>query len=196
MTAVDTGAAERTLGAQFEGLTRLPFASQMMKFDFRTYLPEDVLVKVDRMSMAHSIESRVPLLDNRVIDFAARLPADMKIRDGRRKALLKDVASRLLPPEIVHRRKQGFGVPVGVWFRGTLRETFGDVLGSQRARERGYFRRPFIDRVLQEHLSGVRDHTMRLWQLVVLELWHQAYVDAPAFAPEARTALPATVHAS
>ena len=98
LTTVDTGAAERTLGAQFEGLSRLPFASQMMKFDFRTYLPEDVLVKVDRMSMAHSIESRVPLLDNRVIDFAARLPADMKIRDGRRKALLKDVASRLLPP--------------------------------------------------------------------------------------------------
>ena len=77
---VDTGAAERTLGAQFEGLSRLPFASQMMKFDFQTYLPEDVLVKVDRMSMAHSIESRVPLLDNRVIDFAARLPADMRSR--------------------------------------------------------------------------------------------------------------------
>jgi asparagine synthase (glutamine-hydrolysing) len=195
LSSIHTDAAERALGAQFEGLSRLPFASQMMKFDFRTYLPEDVLVKVDRMSMAHSIESRVPLLDNRVIDFAARLPADMKIRDGRRKLLLKEVASRLLPADIVHRRKQGFGVPVGVWFRGTLREAFGDILGSSRARERGYFRQPFIDRILQEHLSGVRDHTMRLWQLVVLELWHRAYVDAPAFAPASRAALPSTVHA-
>lgn len=196
LNSVQTGAAERALGAQFDGLETLPFGSQMMKVDFRTYLPEDVLVKVDRMSMAHSIESRVPLLDNHVIDFAARLPLAMKIRDGRQKVLLKEVAARLLPHDIIHRRKQGFGVPVGVWFRGTLRDTFGDVLGSQRARERGYFRRPFIDRVLEEHLSGVRDHTMRLWQLVVLELWHRAYVDTPAFVPTARTALPAAVHAS
>jgi asparagine synthase (glutamine-hydrolysing) len=192
---VEIDAAERALGTQFEGLDGLPFASQMMKFDFRTYLPEDVLVKVDRMSMAHSIESRVPLLDNQVIDFAARLPATMKIRDGRRKVLLKEVAARLLPPDIVHRRKQGFGVPVGVWFRGTLRDTFGDVLGSQRARERGYFRQPFIDRVLQEHLSGVRDHTMRLWQLVVLELWHRAYVDDPAFLPATHSTVPVAAHA-
>jgi len=188
LRSVRPDAAERALGASFEGLGDLPFGSQMMKFDFRTYLPEDVLVKVDRMSMAHSIESRVPLLDNQVIDFAARLPLHLKIRDGRRKVVLKEVAARLLPQEIIHRRKQGFGVPVGVWFRGTLRDTFGDVLGSQRARERGYFQRPFIDRVLREHLSGVRDHTMRLWQLVVLELWHRQYVDAPAFEPAAQTA--------
>jgi asparagine synthase (glutamine-hydrolysing) len=180
---VDPLAAERQLARQFDGLDGLPFGSQMMKFDFRTYLPEDVLVKVDRMSMAHSIESRVPLLDNHVIDFAATLPLRTKIHDGVRKVLLKQVASRILPSEIINRRKQGFGVPVGVWFRGSLRDTFSDVLRSQRARERGYFRQPFIDRLLTEHLSGVRDHSMRLWQLVVLELWQQAYVDTPAFLP-------------
>jgi asparagine synthase (glutamine-hydrolysing) len=192
---VATDAAERSLGARFDGLDDLPFGSQMMKFDFRTYLPDDVLVKVDRMSMAHSLESRVPLLDNDVIDFAASLPLPMKIRDGRRKVLLKQVASRILPHDIVHRRKQGFGVPVGVWFRGTLRDTFNDVLGSQRARERGYFRRPFVDRVLQEHLAGVRDHSWRLWQLVVLEMWHRVYIDTPAFAPSSRTEVPVPVHA-
>src|SRR6185295_2778991 len=94
--------------------------SRMMHFDFETYLPEDVLTKVDRMSMAHSIESRVPLLDNEVIDFAATLPADLKIRHGRRKHILKKVAASLLPREILERRKQGFGVPIGTWFRGDL----------------------------------------------------------------------------
>ena len=182
---VDPVAAERRLAGRFEGLDELPFGSQMMKFDFRTYLPEDVLVKVDRMSMAHSIESRVPLLDNQVIDFAATLPLRTKIRNGIRKVLLKQVASRILPPEIVNRRKQGFGVPVGVWFRGSLRDTFSDVLRSQRARERGYFNQRFVNRLLDEHVSGVRDHSMRLWQLVVLELWHQAYIDTPVFLPEA-----------
>jgi asparagine synthase (glutamine-hydrolysing) len=181
LQGVDPHAAERYAARQFDGLDGLPFGSQMMKFDFRTYLPEDVLVKVDRMSMAHSIESRVPLLDNHVIDFAATLPLRTKIQHGVRKVLLKQVASRILPPEIINRRKQGFGVPVGVWFRGSLRNTFSDVLRSQRARERGYFNQRFIDRLLAEHLSGVRDHSMRLWQLVVLELWHHAYIDEPAF---------------
>jgi asparagine synthase (glutamine-hydrolysing) len=176
---VDPAAAERSLARHFDGLDDLPFGSQMMKFDFRTYLPEDVLVKVDRMSMAHSIESRVPLLDNHVIDFAATLPLRTKIQNGNRKVLLKQVAARILPPEIINRRKQGFGVPVGVWFRGSLRDTFSDVLRSQRARERGYFNQRFIDRLLAEHLAGTRDHSMRLWQLVVLELWHQAYIDEP-----------------
>ena len=181
---VDPFAAERRLARHFEDLDDLPFGSQMMKFDFRTYLPEDVLVKVDRMSMAHSIESRVPLLDNHVIDFAATLPLRTKIHSGVRKVLLKQVASRILPPDIIHRRKQGFGVPVGVWFRGSLRDTFSDVLRSQRARERGYFNQRFINRLLDEHLSGVRDHSLRLWQLVVLELWHQAYIDRRVFVPE------------
>ena len=100
----------------------------MMRFDAETYLPEDVLTKVDRMSMAHSIESRVPLLDNEVMAFASTLPASLKIKDGRRKHILKEVAATLLPREILDRRKQGFGVPLGVWFRGNLRELFADTL--------------------------------------------------------------------
>jgi len=130
--------------------------------------------------MAHSIESRVPILDNEVIDFAATLPASLKIKNGRRKHILKEALRPMLPEGILDRRKQGFGVPLGVWFRGGLTDLFSDVLGSTRTRQRGYFEPAFVDRLVREHLSGARDHTLRLWQLVVLELWHRAYVDAPA----------------
>jgi asparagine synthase (glutamine-hydrolysing) len=171
--------AERALGGRFARFAGLPAHSRMMKFDFETYLPEDVLTKVDRMSMAHSIESRVPLLDNEVIDFAATLPASLKIHDGRRKHVLKEAARSLLPDGILDRKKQGFGVPLGVWFRGGLTDIFSDVLGSPRARQRGYFEPAFVTRIVQEHLSGRRDHTLRLWQLLVFELWHRHYLDAP-----------------
>lgn len=164
---------------QLERFSRLPLHSRMMRLDFETYLPEDVLTKVDRMSMAHSIESRVPLLDNEVIDFAATLPASLKIRGGRRKHVLKEAMKGLLPATILDRRKQGFGVPLDVWFRGRLRDVFADILGSARARERGYFRPAFVQRIVHEHLSGRRDHTLRLWQLLVFELWQRQYVDAP-----------------
>jgi asparagine synthase (glutamine-hydrolysing) len=164
---------------QLERFSGLPPHSRMMRLDFETYLPEDVLTKVDRMSMAHSIESRVPLLDNDVIDFAATLPASMKIHNGRRKHVLKEAVKGLLPPEILDRKKQGFGVPLDVWFRGQLRDVFADVLGSARTRQRGYFRPAFVQRIVQEHLAGRRDHTLRLWQLLVFELWHRQYVDSP-----------------
>jgi asparagine synthase (glutamine-hydrolysing) len=130
--------------------------------------------------MAHSIESRVPLLDNTVIDFAATLPSRFKIKDGRRKHVLKETLRPLLPAGILDRRKQGFGVPLGVWFRGGLTDLFSDVLESARARARGYFEPAFVSRLLREHLSGHRDHTLRLWQLLVFELWHRQYLDAPA----------------
>ena len=168
---------ETRLGAHFARYDGLPWASQMMRFDAETYLPEDVLTKVDRMSMAHSIESRVPLLDNEVIAFASTLPAAFKIKNGRRKHVLKEVAATLLPGEILNRRKQGFGVPLGVWFRGNLRQLFADTLLSTTALTRGYFQMSFVRRLVDEHVSGRRDHTLQLWQLVVFERWHQQYVD-------------------
>jgi asparagine synthase (glutamine-hydrolysing) len=191
--------AETRLGAHFAPYRHLPWPSQMMHFDADTYLPEDVLVKVDRMSMAHSIESRVPLLDNQVIDFAATLPSHFKLKNGRRKHILKEVAATLLPQDLVDRRKQGFSVPLGVWFRGNLRELFADTLLSTRSLARGYFQAPYVRRLVDEHVSGRRDHTLRLWQLVVFERWHQRYLDragnalpfdAPSF-PSARAAMTA-----
>ena len=169
---------EARLARHFARFARLPWASQMMRFDAETYLPDDVLTKVDRMSMAHSLESRVPLLDNDVIAFASRLPAAFKIKNGRRKHVLKKVAARLLPRDLVDRRKQGFGVPLGVWFRGNLRELFADTLLSPASLGRGYFQPAFVRRLVDDHLAGRRDHTLRLWQLVVFERWHQQYVDA------------------
>jgi len=186
---------EEQLARHFLRYAALPWPSQMMRFDAETYLPDDVLTKVDRMSMAHSIESRVPLLDNEVVALAAKLPAALKIKDGRRKHVLKEVAARLLPPEILDRRKQGFGVPLNVWFRGSLRELFGDTLLSPRFLQRGYFQPAFITRLVHEHLSGKRDHNLRLWQLVVFERWHQQYADTPVGIsfPQSAPAVPSVV---
>jgi len=185
--------SETRLARHFARFASLPWPSQMMRFDAETYLPEDVLTKVDRMSMAHSIESRVPLLDNNVITFASALPAAMKIKHGRRKHVLKEVAATLLPPEILNRRKQGFGVPLGAWFRGNLRELFADTLLSPSALQRGYFQPSFVRRIVDEHLAGARDHTLRLWQLVVFERWHQQYVaDERSALPHSAPAFPSS----
>jgi asparagine synthase (glutamine-hydrolysing) len=172
--------AEAELAGRFMGGSRLPWAAQMMRFDAVTYLPDDVLTKVDRMSMAHSIESRVPLLDNEVIEFASALPSVLKIKDGRRKHILKEAARSVLPREILDRPKQGFAVPLATWFQGGLRDVFSDTLLSRPAISRGYFQPRFVERLVREHLSGRRDHSLRLWQLVVFERWHRQYVDAAA----------------
>src|SRR3954452_3084890 len=148
-----TGDAERVLARHFSRFDRLPHDSRMMRFDFETYLPEDVLTKVDRMSMAHSIESRVPLLDNEVIDFAATLPSHFKINDGRRKHILKQALQPLLPAGILDRKKQGFGIPIGNWFRGGLTGLFSEVLEAPRSRQRGYFEPKFVSPLPREHLA-------------------------------------------
>jgi asparagine synthase (glutamine-hydrolysing) len=186
LTGSEAGAASQRF-ARFQALS---WPSQMMRFDFETYLPEDVLTKVDRMSMAHSIESRVPLLDNDVVTFALSLPASMKIEGVERKRILKDVASTVLPASVLARRKQGFGVPIGNWFRGRLRDMLRDVLQSATARQRGYFETRFVDRLLREHLMAQRDHTLRLWQLVMFELWHRKYLDGTAIPRLGGSSLP------
>jgi asparagine synthase (glutamine-hydrolysing) len=183
--ALEGSNPELILGAHFGRFRSLPPHSRMMKFDFETYLPEDVLTKVDRMSMAHSIESRVPLLDNDVIDFAATLPASFKIQAGRRKHVLKEAVRDLLPAGIIDRKKQGFEIPLGGWFRGGLTGVFSDVLASPRTRQRGYFEPSFVDRIVTEHLTGKRDHTLRLWQLLVFELWHRQHLDTAVAPPRA-----------
>ena len=174
---------ESRMASRFDRYAALPWPAQMMRFDTETYLPEDVLTKVDRMSMAHSIESRVPLLDNAVIDFASTLPARMKIRDGRRKHILKEAAATILPRHIVDRPKQGFAVPLAAWFRGRLPEIFSETLLSPTALQRGYFQARFVRRLVDEHVSGRRDHGLRLWQLLVFECWHRQHAAAlPAVA--------------
>jgi asparagine synthase (glutamine-hydrolysing) len=188
--SVDTGRAHAALVDRFAPFAGLDWQSQMMRVDFETYLPEDVLTKVDRMSMAHSLESRVPLLDHAVVEFAASLPSHMKIQNGQRKHVFKRAAATLLPAEVLTRRKQGFAVPIGIWFRGQLRDVFVDTLQSARARQRGYFESRYVDRLIDEHVSGRREHTLRLWQLLVFELWHQRYLDQGAFSSAAASPAP------
>src|SRR5499426_1098812 len=147
-----------------------------MAVDVASYLPYDLLVKVDVASMANSLEARSPFLDHEAMEFAARLPVEIKFRGGRLKSLLKRAFADLLPPENVNRRKMGFGVPVGQWFRGPLRDLLRDALLSPRSLDRGYFREPEVRRLFDEHLERRADHSFQLWNLLMLELWHREFI--------------------
>jgi asparagine synthase (glutamine-hydrolysing) len=155
-----------------------PGVNRYLALDTATYLPGDILMKVDRMSMAHALEVRSPLLDYRLYEFAARLPRRLKVRGLRTKYLLRALARRRgIPEDLVIRRKQGFGVPIGHWFRGPLRSWIQDMLFDERTRRRQFFRHEEVRRLVGDHLSGSADHTARLWNLAMLELWQRAWLD-------------------
>jgi asparagine synthase (glutamine-hydrolysing) len=157
----------------------LPGVDRYLALDTATYLPGDLLLKVDRMSMATALEVRSPLLDHRVHEFAAGLPASMKLRGRETKWALKELARRRgLPDDLVRRPKQGFGVPIGAWLRGELRPWVEEVLLDPRTLARGYFEPERVRSVLVEHLDGHADHTYKVWNLAVLELWHRSWIDA------------------
>jgi asparagine synthase (glutamine-hydrolysing) len=151
-----------------------------MAVDIKSYLPYDLLTKVDIASMANSLEARSPFLDHEVMEFAARLPAHLKLRGRQSKYLLKKTFADLLPEENVNRRKMGFGVPIAKWLRTSSRELLQDTLLSRRARERGYFKPERVDCLVQEHVAERADHSFQLWNLLMLELWQQEFVDACA----------------
>ena len=155
------------------------FLDATLNADLQLYLPDDLLVKMDIASMAHSLEVRSPLLDQEVVEFAASLPTSFKLRGFTQKYLLKKVMKGLLPDAILRRRKMGFGVPLDHWFRYDLREMAYDLLLDGRARARGYFRPEVIRRYLDEHVEGRARHHVRLWNLLMLELWHRIFVDQP-----------------
>jgi asparagine synthase (glutamine-hydrolysing) len=152
--------------------------------DVHTYMVDDILTKVDRMSMAVSLEAREPLLDHRLLEFAARVPTSLKLREGRGKYLLRKVLDRRIPRAILERGKHGFEAPIGEWLRGPLAPMTGDLLCDGRLRERGLFNDREITRLWREHRAGDADHRHRLWQLVMLELWFRQFIDrAPAAQP-------------
>jgi len=149
----------------------------LLYIDSKTYLPGDILTKVDRMSMAVSLEARVPLLDHKLIDFVTRIPASMKMAGLETKYLFKRAVADLVPEEILTRPKQGFGVPIQQWINQQLRERIRDTLTDSRFRRRGIISSSYTDVLLDEHERGRRDHSMALWSLLMLELWHQAFAD-------------------
>jgi asparagine synthase (glutamine-hydrolysing) len=148
----------------------------LLATDVRSYLPYDLLVKMDIATMACSLEARSPLLDHKVMEFAARLPARFKLRGPMLKYLLKKIARKLLPAENLNRRKMGFGIPVGDWMRGELRPLLDDVLLSPEALARGYFRPEVVQRLVRENAEGTHDHTYQIWSLLWFELWHREYL--------------------
>jgi asparagine synthase (glutamine-hydrolysing) len=139
--------------------------------DLATYLPGDILVKVDRMSMAHALEVRSPFLDEDVVAFAARSPESYRLDRGVGKLVLRRAVEKLLPPSVLGRRKMGFGVPLDGWFRGELKSLGQEMLLSPEARKRGLFDERGIAKLWSEHSSGRRDRGAVIWSLVVLELW-------------------------
>jgi asparagine synthase (glutamine-hydrolysing) len=149
-----------------------------MYVDARTYMIDDVLTKVDRMSMAVSLEAREPLLDHKLLEFAARVPASLKLKDGQSKYLLRRVLEKRVPRSIIERKKSGFAAPIGEWLRGPLAPMTNELLLDGRLRQRGIFNHAEVTRLWQEHRSGQGDHRHRLWQLIMLELWFRAFIDS------------------
>jgi len=147
--------------------------------DVKTYLVDDIMTKVDKMSMAVSLEAREPLLDHKLLEFAATVPSSLKLKDGRSKYLLRRLLEKRLPKSIVDRPKHGFEAPIGEWLRGPLAPMVDALLLDGRMKDRGVLDNRAVGRLWQEHRCGSRDHRHRLWSLVMLELWFRQYVDRP-----------------
>ena len=150
----------------------------LLYLDSKTYLPGDILTKVDRMSMAVSLEARVPLLDHKLIEFVTRLPAALKMKGQESKYIFRRAVEDIVPPEILNRPKQGFGVPISEWINKQLRERIRDTFADARTRQRGYLEPKYVDVLLDEHERGRRDHSWALWALLMLELWQRTFADA------------------
>jgi len=160
-----------TLAGEASGLTGLGAIERMMALDSMTYLPDDILVKVDRAAMAVSLETRVPFLDHRVVEFAWQLPRSLKLRNGQSKWALRQVLYRHVPKELIERPKMGFGVPIGDWLRHDLRDWAEALLDETRLRNEGFFHSATIRQKWQQHLSGQRNWQYHLWDVLMFQAW-------------------------
>lgn len=156
---------------RLDALPDLPPLQKMLLLDFSVYLPDDILTKVDRMSMAHSLEARVPLLDNSIVDFAATLPPSMKLNGRISKFIVKKAVGPIMPPELMKQRKQGFAIPIQRWFRDDLREHFVQAVLSHESRNSALLNRRCIRAVYDEHIQQYDDRGHQLWAILMFEHW-------------------------
>lgn len=153
--------------------------SRLLYLDTKTYLPADILTKVDRLSMATSLEARCPILDHEFVEWVTSLPLKYKFRNGTRKYMFKKLAERVgIPPELLHRKKTGFSMPLVHWMRHELRDSLLGMLTEARTLQRGYFKPAAVRTVFDEHVRGRRNHTGALWLMLVFELWHRNFLEA------------------
>ncbi len=150
---------------------------RMLYVDSKTWLPDYLLLRGDKLTMANSIEGRVPLLDHEVVEFAAKLPAHLKLNGSTRKYLLKKVAAKLLPDEIINRKKQGFPIPIERWLKSEANEMMRDLLSTQSIKQRNLFDNHYVQQLMKQHESGFADRATELWGLMSVELWHRQFVD-------------------
>ncbi len=161
----------------FESPQERDFRSRTLYCDVKTWLPDNLLVKVDRMSMATSLEARVPYLDHKVVELCTSMPIHLKLRGFTSKYILRKAFSNLIPEAILKRRKQGFTVPLAPWFRKELRDFVQEILSQNSIAKRGYFNYNYIKHILKEHLEGKRDYSREIWSLLVFELWSERYLE-------------------
>jgi asparagine synthase (glutamine-hydrolysing) len=159
---------------------KMHWLSALQYMDIKNYLPNDILTKVDRMSMAHSIEARVPLLDHKFVEFAATIPPELKLRGRTGKYIFKKAMAGILPEQILNRPKRGFAIPLGRWFRGELSSYLHDLLLSPRSLQRGLFRKSYLERLISMNNRG-RSLDLQLWTLITFELWCRRFLDEGAF---------------
>ncbi len=148
--------------------------SKIQYIDFKTYLPEDILTKVDRASMANALEVRVPLLDHEFVEFAATIPSDLKLKQRQSKYIFKQAAGKILPASIISRKKMGFSIPIGQWMKTELKPLVQELL-INNLRSKDYFNKPYIESLWTSHLKGIKDNTQSLWTLLCFELWRKKY---------------------
>jgi asparagine synthase (glutamine-hydrolysing) len=176
LRVVDKGFSAEPTRAFLKDMKSAGNLAKMLYTDTKTWLPDDLLVKADKITMANSVELRVPFLDHKILEFAAGLPSSMKLRGVTTKYILKRAFAKIVPQEILDRKKTGFPVPYGAWMKGELRSFVEDVVLSPTAQSRGYFNKEGIEKMLSAHMSK-GSYPKEVFSLAVLELWHRAFVD-------------------
>jgi asparagine synthase (glutamine-hydrolysing) len=190
LNAAGGGTGPRLLRDLFDASDAREAVDALLDVDVNGYLSDCLLVKVDIATMAHGLEGRSPMLDHEFMQFAASLPADLKLRGARTKYIFKRAIRSLLPPEIVDRPKKGFSVPLDAWFRRELRDLSGDLLLDGRLARRGYFKPGAVQRMLEEHWQGVASWQNQLWSILMLESWHRMFIDErPSSIPRRQVAV-------